>query len=86
MWKTTKLALAGTGVAFIILMFGVVGYAIGDTARLDGEHTTTRARRRKGRPAKATASSTKSKAYCRRTSWSRTPWTRTRCSEGPSMG
>jgi len=31
MWKTTKLALAGTGVAFLILMFGVVGYAIGDT-------------------------------------------------------
>ena len=28
MWKTTKLALAGTGVAFIILMFGVVGYTI----------------------------------------------------------
>ena len=31
MWKTTKLALAGVGVAFIIVMFGVVGYAIGDT-------------------------------------------------------
>jgi carboxyl-terminal processing protease len=32
MWKTTKLALAGTSVAFLILMFGVVGYALGDTS------------------------------------------------------
>jgi carboxyl-terminal processing protease len=31
MWKTTKLALAGVGLAFIILMVGVVGYAVGDT-------------------------------------------------------
>jgi len=28
MWKTTKLALAGVGLAFIILMVGVVGYAV----------------------------------------------------------
>jgi carboxyl-terminal processing protease len=46
MWKTTKLALAGTGVAFIILMFGVVGYAIGDTG--DG---STRAATNNSRPA-----------------------------------
>lgn len=31
MWKTIKLAMAGVAVAFIILMVGVVGYAVGDT-------------------------------------------------------
>ena len=41
MWKTTKLALAGTGVAFIILMFGVVGYTIGDTGSSSGVNTNT---------------------------------------------
>jgi carboxyl-terminal processing protease len=35
MWKTTKLALAGVGLAFIILMVGVVGYAVGDTGASD---------------------------------------------------
>jgi carboxyl-terminal processing protease len=35
MWKTTKLALAGVGLAFIILMVGVVGYAVGDTGAGD---------------------------------------------------
>ena len=39
MWKTTKLALAGTGVAFIILMFGVVGYTIGDTGSASTANT-----------------------------------------------
>src|SRR5919108_6663970 len=32
MWKRTKLGLAGIGLAFIILMVGVVGYAVGDTS------------------------------------------------------
>jgi carboxyl-terminal processing protease len=35
MWKTTKLGLAGVGLAFIILMVGVVGYAVGDTGASD---------------------------------------------------
>jgi carboxyl-terminal processing protease len=41
MWKTTKLALAGTGVAFIIVMFGVVGYAIGDSGSDGSTRTAT---------------------------------------------
>jgi carboxyl-terminal processing protease len=41
MWKTTKLALAGVGVAFLILMFGVVGYAIGDTGSASTLNTDT---------------------------------------------
>ena len=41
MWKTTKLALAGTGVAFIILMFGVVGYTIGDSGSASTVNTDT---------------------------------------------
>jgi carboxyl-terminal processing protease len=40
MWKTTKLALAGVGLAFIILMVGVVGYAVGDTGASDGGTST----------------------------------------------
>jgi carboxyl-terminal processing protease len=35
MWKTTKLGLAAAGLAFIILMVGVVGYAVGDTGASD---------------------------------------------------
>ena len=31
MWKSIKLGMAGLGLAFIILMVGVVGYAVGDT-------------------------------------------------------
>jgi carboxyl-terminal processing protease len=40
MWKTTKLALAGVGLAFIILMVGVVGYAVGDTGASNGGTST----------------------------------------------
>jgi carboxyl-terminal processing protease len=35
MWKTTKLGLAAAGLAFIILMVGVIGYAVGDTGASD---------------------------------------------------
>jgi carboxyl-terminal processing protease len=31
MWKSIKLGMAGLGLAFMILMVGVVGYAVGDT-------------------------------------------------------
>jgi carboxyl-terminal processing protease len=44
MWKTTKLALAGVGVAFIVLMVGVVGYAVGDTEDAGGSTTNTNSR------------------------------------------
>lgn len=36
MWKTIKLGTAGVAVAFIILMVGVVGYAVGDTGADSG--------------------------------------------------
>jgi len=40
MWKTIKLGMAGVAVAFIILMVGVVGYAVGDTgAANSGENS-----------------------------------------------
>jgi len=40
MWKTIKLGMAGVAVAFIILMVGVVGYAVGDTgAAKSGENS-----------------------------------------------
>jgi carboxyl-terminal processing protease len=43
MWKTTKLGLAAAGLAFIILMVGVVGYAVGDTgASNNGGPTNSR--------------------------------------------
>jgi carboxyl-terminal processing protease len=51
MWKTTKLALAGAGLAFIILMVGVVGYAVGDTGASDNGTTTNQ------RPAEQNTSS-----------------------------
>jgi carboxyl-terminal processing protease len=48
MWKTTKLALAGAGVAFIIVMFGVVGYAIGDTGASGSTSNTNNSRPAEG--------------------------------------
>jgi carboxyl-terminal processing protease len=50
MWKTTKLALAGVGLAFIILMVGVVGYAVGDTGASDDSASNN------SRPAQQTGS------------------------------
>jgi carboxyl-terminal processing protease len=40
MWKTTKLGLAAAGLAFIILMVGVVGYAVGDTGASNSGSTS----------------------------------------------
>jgi len=39
MWKTIKLGTAGVAVAFIILMVGVVGYAVGDTGASNGTNS-----------------------------------------------
>jgi len=39
MWKTIKLGTTGVAVAFIILMVGVVGYAVGDTGASNGTNS-----------------------------------------------
>jgi carboxyl-terminal processing protease len=44
MWKTTKLALLVTGILFIGLMVGVVGYAVGDTSSGGATSTTNNSR------------------------------------------
>ena len=51
MWKTTKLGLAAAGLAFIILMVGVVGYAVGDTGASNNGSTNN------SRPAEQNTSS-----------------------------
>ena len=66
MWKTIKLGMAGVAVAFIILMVGVVGYAVGDTgAAKSGENSR---RRRTAARARVMPSSTRYRTFWRKIS------------------